>query len=1631
MSGEVSARPANLRIYVEQAAEIRSQLSERITELTESYDQFQQGGYEYGAANASLTTNGLPGMLSRYQTNETFVDVVREAFVNAEVQLDGGVAKVDSATLDAAYTSAARGRGLDPNALAGVGQPISVDDPVAWGQPPTSGFVNDPVSAATGHFLEVEDDLVVPLRLGVLGWRRTYTSRSPAAGPHGRGWASWASAMCVRQADGSVAYQGPDGQLAVFLAGRTRVPGLQATLSERRGGGFELRWDWASQYPGQLWAFRPDGLVDTVSGPMLGATAFGYADGRLASLGHDGGRQLDVEWAGSRIVALHCSDGRTVRYRYDDAGDLVGSDKAADPRRYVLDDEGRIVEVWDADEVRLCRNVYDADGRVTRQVSPFGRETIFTYLPGRRTTVSDTANGPVSSFEHDAAGRLTSLTNDLGETYVRTFDDEGRCLGMTDFDGTGTAHHYDEAGNLAAIEGRDGTAECYTHDESGRVTSHQLPGRPPMTFEYARPGDQLPSRIAGADGWEMVIESTAGLAQRLTDADGVTVELSYDSDGSVVSSTNGAGATTRFVPHPTGQVAEVLAADGTRVVCDVNDAGQVQAVRLPSGDVWTIEYSPAGRIAATVDPDGSRSTIEYGTHGAVERLLDALGGVVELRHDHLERLVGMTAADGAKWEYAYSALGMLTMIGDPTGATWLYDHDAEGRLTAATDPLGNRMRQHHDALGRLATVTDRNGQATRFVRDEAGRLIGAVDANGAETSYRYDGWGRPLDVLGADGERLTYTYTPAGRVHAMRSGEGRGFTFRYDEAGRLVEAVNAEGRGHRYEWDRCDRLVAQREPSGRIRRYEYDAIGRRVATVDAGLRWTLAYDQAGRVTATTDPLGAATRYAYDAVGRLVEATDPLGATTRVRYDERGNPVAVIDPFGGAVVAEYDAMRRIVASTDQLGRTTRFGRDATGAVTARELPTGHRVSVERDRCGRVTDLRVDGRDVIVTDRDAVGRPVLVHEPGANRTHHLRWSPGGRLEGLDAGGRRWQWGYDSDGFLTSRTDPAGREVGFERDRIGLVGRVRSDRWGDVEIVRDRDGRVVAVRAAGVEREWRHDPAGRLAGYRETLAGRPTHTELTRDAAGRVVGVATDGATTTFTYDAAGQLVGSHGPQGTSAWHYDAAGRLVSEDTPEGSGRYEYDGAHQLVAMDGPSGATMFEYDALGRRVASAGPSGGRRYHWDALDRLTRVERDGHTERLDIDAFGALVGVGDATLDWDINGAISDLVAIDGDERVAPLGIHLGTASTSGVAWASTDWRGSPVATDPWGAPEAGHQAGDLGIGAFGELAVGGLTWLRNRAYDPTTRSFLSTDPLAGILGQAVASNPYHYGANDPLGAVDPLGLQPVSIEQYKAIKEQVTGPRWANIAMIGLGVASFFIPGGPLVMLAVGAAMGAAPGVINGITTGNWDWKAIAIGGAVGGLAGAAGGAFAGRFASQAVGSFGRQVAVGAGSGFVGSTAAEGIDWMTGGEFNPEAIVAGTVVGGATGPLGFRAGNRPANAPEPPPTPRPGPNTKVVNAPEVTSPHPVKPQDAIDRWNDFLGDGPHTNTHPRTGQPDPDRIVSADGTHSIRYGDHEAGTGQHAGAKPSKHHYHEESWSYDSSTDTMTVTNTKVNVPLPNK
>jgi hypothetical protein len=96
---------------------------------------------------------------------------------------------------------------------------------------------------------------------------------------------------------------------------------------------------------------------------------------------------------------------------------------------------------------------------------------------------------------------------------------------------------------------------------------------------------------------------------------------------------------------------------------------------------------------------------------------------------------------------------------------------------------------------------------------------------------------------------------------------------------------------------------------------------------------------------------------------------------------------------------------------------------------------------------------------------------------------------------------------------------------------------------------------------------------------------------------------------------------------------------------------------------------------------------------------------------------------------------------------------------------------------------------------------------------------------------------------------------------------------------------------------------------------------------------------------------------------------------------------------------------------------GNNPAAVEGPEVAGGN-VQPVELtiVAEWTAFLGTGPYSHKHPRTGAVDATRLVSADGQRSIRYGNHERNS------NAANHHFHQETWVHNAGANTVTVNNT---------
>ncbi|MDQ6784195.1 MAG: DUF6531 domain-containing protein, partial [Actinomycetota bacterium] len=519
-----SAKPANMEKFVAQATPASAAMASQVAALKNQISSYVAMPSDYRFTNGDALGGQAATYISQNQADERFVTTVRQAFVDA-----------DATTLSNSQIAGALGKA---GVSAAPRQAITINQPSFQGKPLDSGFSDDPVCTATGHFLEIETDLVLPGPLRVLACTRTYSSRFLASTSLGRGWYGWADAS-LTSSDAGVDYTGPDGQIATFGADGDAIaqhPEVEAVI-ERRPGGLRMRWRWASRFGAMTWDFAPDGRLEAIVDPFGGTTTCSHDDdGRLVAMTHQGGRQVVVVWDGTRVAGLRSSDGRTVTYRYV-GDDLVGVERPGGAQTYAVDDAGHIVEVVDADGVRLIANTYDDEGRVLAQTSPFGRTTRYAYLAPRTVVVGDDEGGPSTLFRHDVAGRLVELRSANGTVSTRSFDTAGNAVQVVDFDGGSTDRAFDINGNCVYERQADGSKRQWRYDDTGRVVSHTGPMDAETHYSY-QGGATWPSAVDEPLGQRTTYESSDGLPTRMTDADGVTVEIERDDDGVVVALTN-------------------------------------------------------------------------------------------------------------------------------------------------------------------------------------------------------------------------------------------------------------------------------------------------------------------------------------------------------------------------------------------------------------------------------------------------------------------------------------------------------------------------------------------------------------------------------------------------------------------------------------------------------------------------------------------------------------------------------------------------------------------------------------------------------------------------------------------------------------------------------------------------------------------------------------------------------------------------------------------------------------------------------------------------------------------------------------------------------------------------------------
>ncbi|MFF3425716.1 RHS repeat-associated core domain-containing protein [Streptomyces sp. NPDC002602] len=713
-------------------------------------------------------------------------------------------------------------------------------------------------------------------------------------------------------------------------------------------------------------------------------------------------------------------------------------------------------------------------GEITQVTTPGGRWVGFGYDAQHRITSARDNAGRIVAYAYDAAGRLETVTDPAGKTSRYTYDGTtNRIASATDARGiTYMSNTFDANGRVKEQTLAEGQKYTFDHTQTGvgQVTSTTVtePGGAVRRVEFDAAGYGVKDTQAFGTALARPLTYTRDAATHrinaITDPFGRRVDLQYDANGNITSTTELAGTPkartsgTSSFDGPYDQPTKTTDALGNTTTYTYDANGNLDTVKDPEGRLTDFDFQPDGQIAKATAPDGSVTeyTYRYGD------------------------LVSVKNPEGRTSTRFFDTAGRPTVVTDSAGAAGTLTYDKLNQIRTSTDPLGQKTTLGYDDNGNLTTLTDARDNTTVWEYDQAERPKAATDPLGAKVTFSYDGAGRIARVTNRLGEVATTDHDLLGRTKTTKygvqiSGQAEStVNYEYDSYDRGKTISDTVSGTQSFTYDDYDRPATVTGPTGTVT-YSFDNADRRATMTAAGTTTVYGYDTSNILTSVKT--GAQNvSFGLDAAGRQKTAVLPGGITRTTDHDKTGNVRSIAYTRGAQNIGDLNYTR------DNRGLQTRL----SGTLAGVALPATETGAVF-------------GKDNRVTTFN--GRSFTYDSEGRLKNDGMRayaWNTRGQLTGLsNTAGTNAAFGYDPMGTRISKTIDSSTAKYLTDGSNPLVEQTGAGTT------------TATVATAGIDAFLTRDENGRSQTY------------LT-DALGTVVGLAnTDGTVATrYTYDPSGQ-------------------------------------------------------------------------------------------------------------------------------------------------------------------------------------------------------------------------------------------------------------------------------------------------------------------------------------------------------------------------------------------------------------------------------------------------------------------------------------------------------------------------------
>lgn len=411
----------------------------------------------------------------------------------------------------------------------------------------------------------------------------------------------------------------------------------------------------------------------------------------------------------------------------------------------------------------------------------------------------------------------------------------------------------------------------------------------------------------------------------------------------------------------------------------------------------SFSYNDDGELFEITNPEGKKYILSY-TNSKVTKIEDPI--------------------DTFNFNYNSD----ITKAIDQNGVTTIYYYDEEGRVTKKIDGLGHETNYKFNE----------NFQVTEM------NFFNTVNGNSQETkiiySYEYDENGNLLSIIGPNGSQTLYEgYNEYNQPLSMK-----------------IKQNNATWLTTTYTYDNNGNLLTTTDPRGKVETRTYGIengnFGYLTSVTNCyGFKTTYTYDNKGRLIKTEDfnkdgsKYRTVAEYTYDDFGRTSSITDPLGRITQYEYNKLGLLTKTIFADGSITQTEYSLLGNVNRVTDQELNVTDYIYDEKGRLIETIYPDNSKKSIEYNKWDSDGDGIIDSDKVIETDQDKRQTVKYYDKVGNIVKAHKQYI---KDDGTIIAGTSSKYEYDLLGNLIKATDEAGRVTTAQYNVLGQKTKIISD-------------------------------------------------------------------------------------------------------------------------------------------------------------------------------------------------------------------------------------------------------------------------------------------------------------------------------------------------------------------------------------------------------------------------------------------------------------------------------------------------------------------------------------------------------------------------------------------------------------